>query len=347
MSLSALKNDFEVCCSAPSNIAFLKYWGKKDAKNQIPAGPSFSMTLEKCRSQTKAVVLNPSADEHVVELNGQMLIRSSQLKLFKHLDRLKDLFPKQKNYLGLSSQNLFPTGAGIASSASGYAALTVAGIAAFERVTSLEDLFSRGWSLDRLADLARLGSGSACRSLHGGYIVWDTQPDHQQLIYQTHQHDQWDLADTVVLVSKQEKQTPSSVAHQAAWGSPFFRPRLAGLHERMHQMVAAVENKDLSALGPLLETDANEMHAIIHTGVPSVGYITDQSIEVMIWVRSMRQQKMLNAYYTIDAGANIHLICELEQQRLLAQMLGERFPEYELILDRVGSGIRLSSAVRL
>ena len=347
MSLSVLENDFEVYCSAPSNIAFLKYWGKKDAKNQIPAGPSFSMTLENCRSQTKAAILESSANDHMIELNGKVLSRVAQPKLFQHLDRLKSLFPQSKSYLALVSQNLFPTGAGIASSASGYAALTVAAIAAFEQVTSLEALVARGWSLDKLADLARLGSGSACRSLHGGYIVWDTRQHdhHQQLIYQTHQHDKWNLADTVVLISKEEKETSSSTAHQASWGSPFFQPRLAGLRERLDQMIMAVEHQDLDTLGSLIETDANEMHAIIHTGVPSVQYITQESIEVMTWVRSMRNQNKLKAYYTIDAGANIHLICEYVEQSRLVRLLGERFPEHELILDRVGSGVRVSSAV--
>ena len=150
--------------TAPSNIAFLKYWGKSDSSAQWPSNNSLSMTLSNCVTQTKAFVIKGS-DQFELFFDGEEILESSfRDKVVKFLTFLKNKFSFE-HYLRIDTRNSFPTASGIASSASGFAALTLAALAAWNESESLTDLENHGLSREVLADLARLGSGSACRSL--------------------------------------------------------------------------------------------------------------------------------------------------------------------------------------
>lgn len=325
---------------APSNIAFLKYWGKSDTTRQWPANDSFSMTLAQCRTETMA---RPFAgSDHVVQLNGTTISRgtASGAKIFKHLDYLAERL-RFSDRLAITTHNLFPTGCGIASSASGLAALTLAAVGAWSESTSLDELESKDLSRHFLADLARMGSGSAGRSLFGGYVQWErgATPEEQDF-RPLHGADHWRLADTIALVSSAEKAVSSSSGHSVAATSPFFAIRQSGLTERRDAMLAALTARDLATLGTYLETEALEMHAVMATMTPAACYILPQTEAVIATVRRLRRDG-LQAYVTLDAGPNVHIISTQEDQPILVRHLQELHPDLGLLLDHVGPGPEL------
>ena len=167
---------------APSNIAFLKYWGKDDAKAQWPSNDSLSMTLSHCRTRTQSVLRKDFTD-FLISFDGQILKDGSKKdKIQRYLSFLKDKFHFE-GFLEVETENNFPTGSGVASSASGFAALTISSLAAWTGSQTFEDLNEKGFSLEKLAYLSRLGSGSSCRSFFGGYVVWEKgkSPENQEV----------------------------------------------------------------------------------------------------------------------------------------------------------------------
>jgi diphosphomevalonate decarboxylase len=312
-----------------SNIAFLKYWGKRDARLQWPANDSFSMTLSRLCSTTEARPIQ--ASDHRFVFAGQAFSRAEKrfAKTFQQLDDL--------------TQTFVPMGAGIASSASGLAALTLASLAAWLKAPDWQSLAAKGFSLSRIANLARQGSGSAGRSLFGGYVAWRAG-DHpeQQTIEPLFPAEHWDLHDTIVLFSKGEKSLSSTEAHAHAWSSPLFRTRLAGLPERLAAMENAMTHCNFEQLGPLLEMEALEMHAVTMTATPSHCYLTSDAWNFQASIREARRRGEVHAYFTIDAGPNIHLIHEASEHEQLKRWLEERFNPQELLHDRVGQGPQLS-----
>ncbi len=332
-----------VIATAPSNIAFLKYWGKSDKANQWPANSSMSMTLDALKTTTKAWHTNQ--DDHQVLLGGKTIDRTSSRgqKVFRHLDYLKN-YLGAKSYLLIESQNSFPADCGIASSASGIAALTIAACASWLGKSSFEELDKAGFSTKALAQLARQGSGSACRSFFGGFVTWHKGPSwDRQSFTQDFTANHWRLDDTVVMVSAEEKAISSSLAHELAWSSLLFEPRLASLEERLGKISKAIATCNLTSLGELLEQEALEMHAVIMTGKSRVSYLTPKSVEILAWLRYWRKEENLACYFTIDAGPNIHILSEPKTTPLLKAALGKKFPELALLSDSVGEGPTLKA----
>ncbi|NRA46068.1 MAG: diphosphomevalonate decarboxylase [Oligoflexales bacterium] len=326
----------------PANIAFLKYWGKRDVKTQWPANHSLSMSLAQSVTTTSARVL-VGASEHQISFSGTLVERTSSFgrKAYAHLDYLAKELGTQA-YLQVNTSNSFPTGCGIASSASGFGALTLAAVAAWQQADSLDTLEKMGFTRHRLAALARMGSGSSCRSFWGGYVSWkvDETTGEQELVH-LFSDEHWDLADTIAIFSASEKKVSSSKAHLDAWSSPLFEPRLAGIGEKEEQMINALRDKDLSALGPLLEQEALEMHAVMMSAKPSTCYLSSESISFISWLRKLRQKTGLAAYFTIDAGPNIHVICEQQDQSKLHSEIKKCYPQLDFIVDHVGKGPQL------
>jgi diphosphomevalonate decarboxylase len=332
--------------TAPSNIALLKYWGKQAGQQQWPTNPSISLSLSTLQSTTYAEVL-PTGSEHLVQFNGEMCTRNfpDTHKIFLHLDRIASIIGSSKK-LRITTANSFPTACGIASSASGFAALTIAALAAYTEAPRLEALASsHGWTREALAALARLGSGSACRSLWGGIVTWLPGPSAQeQKVGQLYPSSYWDLCDTVVLVSHGKKPTSSSAAHEHAWSSPLFAPRLAGFAEKYAAFTAALAARSMTLLGPLIEQEALEMHAVMMTATPSTHFFSTATAELLRWVRSLRQREGLALYFTLDAGPNVHILGEYSQQLRLHRLLKTEQAEYSFLFDRLGEGPSLSLA---
>ncbi len=327
--------------SVPSNIAFIKYWGKRPSAAQWPANDSLSMTLNELGTRTSAQILDH--EDHTLRLGERSYLRADRHlnKTFVHLDRLAQRYGYSQK-LQIETHNSFPMGAGIASSASGLAALTLAALMAWNRSTSFHDLEAAGFSRHTLADLARLGSGSACRSLFGGYVLWQAGPHPEEQKYSVAQSDtHWHLCDTVVLFSSEQKAVGSTEAHELAWSSPLFAPRLSGLPERLQKVQEALRSRDMQLLGPWLEAEALEMHAVIMTASQPVHYLNAEALQFLAALRDARRSGEISAWFTIDAGPNIHVIHEASEHQRLKQWLGTRFPTQRLLHDSVGSGPRL------
>lgn len=323
---------------SPSNIAFLKYWGKRDVTNQWPANDSISMTLSACKTTTTARRSGNNFDSFTLDGVTINSNANKDHKIFRHLNRVRSTLNMSGN-LDIVSQNSFPSSCGIASSASGFSALTLACVAALYQTTTWEDFASFGASRDKLAHLSRLGSGSAGRSMFGGYVKWTAghSPDKQtisQLWTETH----WDLADVIVVLSPGAKEIPSSEAHAAAWGSRLFGPRLAGIDMRAKLLQEAIKNKDVELLGREIESEALEMHAICMTGAPQITYITETTSSFLSWLRTERARGDIQAWATIDAGPNIHLVCKKEHAQKTAEHVKANWKDAQIILDSTGPG---------
>ena len=301
--------------TAPSNIAFLKYWGKSDSSAQWPSNNSLSMTLSNCVTQTKAFVIKGS-DQFELFFDGEEILESSfRDKVVKFLTFLKNKFSFE-HYLRIDTRNSFPTASGIASSASGFAALTLAALAAWNESESLTDLENHGLSREVLADLARLGSGSACRSLFSGIVLWDRGLNPESQEYSSlFSFDHFKLADTVVLLDSGEKGLSSTEAHSRVWSSPLFATRLAGMQERQEQFVEFIKKKDFKSFGKLLEQEALDIHSVLMTAERPHCYLTEETQDFLVWLRNLREKRSFEAYFTIDAGANVHVLTRKTKQK--------------------------------
>ncbi len=331
---------------APSNIAFLKYWGKRDPARQWPANDSISMTLSACKTVTTARRILDNFDSFTID--GVTIKSNShkEHKIFRQLDRIRTSLNMSGN-LEISSENSFPSSCGIASSASGFSALTLASAAALLGTSNWNELGAFGASRGTIAHLARMGSGSAGRSLFGGYVKWTAGDSHeQQDIKQLWPDEHWKLADVIVVISSEPKATSSSEAHKAAWGSRLFGPRLAGISPRAKALEDAINRKDLELLGREIESEALEMHAVCMTGTPPITYLTEKSAEFLAWLRAKRQRGELNAWATIDAGPNLHLICQTQDAPTISKIIQRDWSDLQIIMDETGAGPSLASSQR-
>jgi diphosphomevalonate decarboxylase len=337
--------NYSFTATAPSNIAFIKYWGKRDAELQWPANDSLSMTLSACKTITTVKRIDGDRDVfHFAGVTVSSDVEPSH-KVFRHLQFLR----KELNIaraLEVESRNLFPTGCGVASSASGFAALTLATVAALTGHHEWGQLSVLGLSRERLAHLARRGSGSAGRSMFGGFVHWAAgQSADAQKIEQIAPASHWQLADIVVILSDKEKHTSSTNAHQAAWGSPLFPARLAGAPSRIEAIFSDIKEHNIESLGQEIENDALEMHAVAMTGTPQVNYFLPETTKFIAWVRSERLAGNLPAWFTIDAGPNIHLICESRNVALITAKIKSTWPKSQLIIDKIGDGPTLKQGL--
>jgi diphosphomevalonate decarboxylase len=321
---------------APSNIAFVKYWGARDLERAIPNAPSISMTLQSCRSLcTVAFHQGEAAADEVwlVEENGARRRPDARFieRASRHLAQLRGFAGKQGRFV-VGTRNTFPSAAGIASSASGFAALTVAGLRALGHDTS---------DARELSSLARLsGSGSAARSVIGGYVEWPSgNGDDECFAFALQPASHWDLRDVVVVVESEAKKVPSRDGHALAATSPHYARRLELLPDRLAIVREAIRNRDLERLGPVIEQEAIELHLIAMSSRPPVFYWSAATIDVLARVRGLRAEGVA-AYSTMDAGANVHVICAAADEPVVATAMEAVRGVERLIRDGVGEGPR-------
>lgn len=317
---------------APSNIAFVKYWGARDLEQAIPANPSISMTLSACVSLTTVEHL-PTATGTEVRLvgsNGTLTPAPAgfALAVERHLDRLAKEIGVEGAF-SVATENSFPSAAGIASSASGFAALAMATAAALGASASPETL--SGWA-------RASGSGSASRSVFGGFVEWpgdadDPESPARQLAEAGH----WPLCDVVAVVDERPKAVSSRDGHRRAATSPYYRRRLELLPARLEAVRSAIRQRDLEALGKVLETEAIDLHMIAMSSDPPIHYWLSGTLAVLTRMRALRADGV-PVFATMDAGPNVHLICEPDSEAVVCGAM-EELPEVgSLIRDRVGSG---------
>ncbi len=312
---------------AGSNIAFIKYWGVDDATINLPQNNSISMTLADAHTTTTLEWLPARAlTQDEITLDGVRLDERKAARLVRHLDRVRTLATVDYR-ARVVSQNNFPMASGIASSASGFAALTTAACHAL------------GLNLDatRLSAIARRGSGSASRSLFGGFVEWERgYDDASSVAHQLHPADHWDLYDVVAVVSGVEKAVSSEQGHGLAGSSPLNRGRVAGLDHALAEVRTALADRDLHRLGPVIEQDALAMHAVMMTSSPNLLYWQPGTLEIIHAIRQWREQEGLAAYFTIDAGPNIHVICEAATAPIVQSRLQTLSSVQQIIVSRPG-----------
>jgi diphosphomevalonate decarboxylase len=322
-----------VTIEAPANIAFIKYWGARDLERAVPVNPSISMTLTRCVSTTTVEPLGDGEDDEVLLAGNDGLdlaTGSFRRRIVEHLGRLRDWDGTRAGFR-IATRNSFPSSAGMASSASGFAALTTAVVAALGR------------SVDEatLSELARLsGSGSASRSVIGGYVEWPAEGSGDRCYAeQLAPPEHWALCDVVALVQEGPKKVSSLDGHVRAVTSPHFERRLALIDDRLAEVRAAIADRDIERLGPVLEEDAVELHLIAMSSRPPIFYWTPPTLAVMAAMRRLRDRGV-SAWVTMDAGANVHVMCEPESEQEVVAALLDVEGVVDVLRDRVGPGPR-------
>ena len=309
---------------ANPNLAFIKYWGNQNNTLRIPSNGSISMNLDGLYTRT-TVSFQPSLPYDELIINGHEVMG-------KGLDRISYILNIIRGIANITeraeviSENNFPSGAGIASSASAFAALALAGSKA------------AGLSLSEpeLSRVARRGSGSASRSVPGGFVEWQAgASDEDSFAFSIAGPGHWDLVDCVAIVSAAHKKTGSTEGHAIAHTSPLQAARVADAPRRLEICRKALLERDFKVLASVVELDSDMMHAVMMTSTPALHYWKPASLEVMSCVRQWREEGM-QVCYTVDAGPNIHVLCLEPEAQLVEKRLREIQGVDNVLVARAG-----------
>ncbi len=316
---------------AHPNIAFIKYWGNHDERLRLPANGSISMNLDGLVTRT-TVTFDPAFEADRLILTGQPVRGSGLERVSGFLDLVRGMAGMDAR-AEVTSENNFPSGAGIASSASAFAALALAAAGAAGL-----DLSEAG-----LSRLARRGSGSACRSVPGGFVEWRVGAgDTDSFAVSIAPPEHWELVDCVAIVNARHKQTGSTEGHALAGTSPLQAARVADAPRRLDECRRALLARDFEALAEVVELDSDLMHAVMMTSRPPLHYWLPASMGIMHAVRAWRAEG-IPILYTVDAGPNVHALCPRERagdvERRLRELPGV---EQVLVAGAGGPARRLS-----
>lgn len=310
---------------AHTNIALIKYWGKADAKLRLPLMSSLSMTLDAFYTDTS---IEKTTGDNEFYLNGKKQDENGKKRVFAYLHILQKKFGYSDNLI-VKSTNHVPTSAGLASSSSAFAAL----VAAFCRYYELD--------LDKteLSRLARIGSGSASRSIFGGFAVWQKgDSDETSYAYALDEKPDIDLRLLAIELNTNQKKLSSTQGMQEAQSSPFFKPWLERNEAELNQMIQFIKNKNFTGIGQLAELNANEMHAINLTAQPEFTYFEPDTIRAIKLVEQLRAEG-IECYYTIDAGPNVKVLCSLRNSKEISQRFESAFNNVNIVSAGFGPGI--------
>jgi len=314
---------------ANPNLAFIKYWGNRDNTLRLPMNGSISMNLDGLYTRT-TVSFQPSLpfDELIInghEVRGPGLDRISYiLDIIRGLANIYELAE-------VMSENNFPSGAGIASSASAFAALALAG----SKAAGLN------LSEPELSRLARRGSGSASRSIPGGFVEW--QPgtsDEDSFAFSIAEPDHWHLVDCIAIVSASHKKTGSTEGHFIASTSPLQAARVADAPRRLEICRNAILARDFDAFASIVELDSDMMHAVMMTSTPALHYWRSASLEVMNCLRQW-QMEGIPVCYTLDAGPNVHVICLETEAQIIEKRLRDIRGVENVLIARPGGPAKI------
>ena len=326
---TSLVTSGRVSAKAHVNIALIKYWGKAPKRNpleaNLPAVPSLSLTLDALWTETQ-IRFDPQAPSDHGTLNGETMSEESILRCRPVLDRVRQLADVRSPF-AITSQNHVPTAAGLASSASGMAALA----AAASRCAGLHDETG-----ESLSELARIGSGSASRSIFGGWATWEgasaaalAPPDH------------WDLSVVIAVVDSGPKSIGSREAMTStALTSPYFDGWVTSAHATYERAIRAVKEKNLVQLIEAMEVSTMRMHACAMGAAPPILYWQPTSLAVIRKVEALRQSGPMCGW-TMDAGPNVKIVCHSEDAEQVATSLSTIAGVQQVLTARPGPGISI------
>ncbi len=324
-----------VTAAAHPNLALVKYWGQSDSELNIPANNSISVNLSGAKTVTSVIFDALSGQDQII-VNGQPVDRATQQRVASHLDRVRVLAGIDRR-ARVKSVNDFPISVGFASSSSAYAALSLAASRAAGLVLSEREL----------SILARKGSGSACRSIPGGYVEWHAGIDDVTSYATTLAPcDYWDITIISVLMSEIQKKVSSLEGHAAVPSSPFAGLRPVQVAESLSIIRDALRLRDMSALGMAVEREAIAFSVIAMTSRPAaypwfsgIYYWHPDTMRLIQAVQQWRYEG-IPVYFTLDAGPTVHLICETRHVKDVRQALYHEFPENypDIVTSNPGRG---------
>lgn len=311
-----------------SNIAFIKYWGNRDNALRLPSNGSISMNLDGLFTRTRVSFTSSKQDSLVInnhEIAGKGLERVSYI-----LDLVREM-AKINERAEVTSENNFPAGAGIASSAAAFAALAL----------SASKAAGLNLSEAELSRLARRGSGSASRSIPAGFVEWQMgKSEKDSFSFSIAPVNHWDLVDCVAIVSSAHKKTGSTEGHAIAGTSPLQGARVLDAPRRLEICRNAILKKDFETFAKIIEHDSDMMHAVMLTSNPPLMYWQPATISIFHEVREWRS-KGLPVGYTVDAGANVHVLCLGEFAKEAEKRLRELPGVTDVLVAGVGGAAKM------
>ena len=340
---------FECTWKSPSNIALVKYWGKKEG--QIPANPSISFTLDHCATTTTVKFARSTAKgmDFQLFLDGKPQ-PSFKPKIRVFLERILPYLPFLSSYnMVIETSNSFPHSSGIASSASGMSALALC-------FMSLEkELFpgmEEEYFFKKASFLARLGSGSACRSIEGPLVSWGTHKNISESSdlfgtpFNGVMHEVFNnYQDTILLVDKGQKQVSSSAGHGLMHGHPYAPSRFSQAHDNLEALLNVLQSGDQDRFIRIVESEALTLHAMMMSSQPYFILMKPNTLEIINRVWEYREETGSKLCFTLDAGANVHLLYPASEKEEVLEFIKASLVAYceqgQYICDRVGSGAKL------
>jgi diphosphomevalonate decarboxylase len=332
---------------SPSNIALVKYWGKKGV--QLPANPSISFTLNEAKTITKVSLEEKQSknDYDVLVLYQGKEVPEFEGKIVQFLNRTSQLFTFTKDYkIVVNTVNTFPHSSGIASSASGLSALALC-------LCDIEEQIEGNKTLDfkRKASIAaRLGSGSACRSVYGGLVSWGDHPSIHgssdefatQLSEENVFQGFYEFMDLILIVEEGQKSVSSSVGHSLLESNPFSEVRYNQANENIVKLQKALKDGDLALFTQVVESEALSLHALMMTSNPYFLLMKPNTLAIIQKIWDFRKQSGLHPVITLDAGANVHVLFPAqEKEAILAYASEQLLPlcqNKQYICSTIGTG---------
>jgi len=347
---ASVTDEGKVSYKSPSNIALVKYWGKKD--NQIPANPSISFTLSACT--TKTSISYRKLATKAIDFSFDLWFEGKPKEDFKpkiniFLKRIERYLPFLKEYhFTIETSNSFPHSSGIASSASGMSALALC-LMAIEKELNPE--MTQEFFNKKASFLARLGSGSACRSIEGDLIQWglhetiDGSSDLYGIKYPYEVHDIFkNYHDTILLVDKGQKQVSSTVGHELMHNHPFAKNRFDQAHENLTKLQAIFSEGNLKSFIEIVESEALTLHAMMMPSLPYFVLMKPNTLEIINKIWAFRESSKTHVCFTLDAGANVHVLYPENEKVEVFQFIKNELVAYcengQYICDRIGFGAK-------
>ncbi|MRX62764.1 diphosphomevalonate/mevalonate 3,5-bisphosphate decarboxylase family protein [Maribacter luteus] len=341
----------KVTYRAPSNIALVKYWGKKE--DQIPANPSISFTLDACATTT-ALTYSKLAEKGS-GFSFELLFEGKDKPDFRpkieaFFNRIESYLPFLKDYqLKIETSNSFPHSSGIASSASGMAALALC-LMHIEK--QLDPSINEEFFDQKASFLARLGSGSACRSIEGDLVQWGyhkgipASSDLFAVKYPFPVHEVFHkYHDTILLVDKGQKQVSSTIGHNLMHGHPFAEQRFSQAHENITKLKEVFATGNLKGFIEVVESEALTLHAMMMTSMPYFILMKPNTLKIIQKIWQFRSTSKTHLCFTLDAGANVHVLYPQEEKEKAHQFIKDELVAYcengQYICDRIGFGAKL------
>lgn len=323
-------------CSASPNNALIKYWGKRDEKLFLPTNGSVSACMDEQLTTTTTVLFSPQFKSDAGWIDGEK-VEEGELASAKKIFELLRARSKKKFFARFASENSFPTAAGFASSASGMAALAIAGASALGLKLSPKEL----------SIIARQGSGSACRSVLGGFVEWkkgERMDGSDSFAEQVASHTHWPEFRCVIAIVEESKKKVSSRSgmKQTVASSSLFKQRLQEMPRKIEEMKKFILSKNLPSLLELTMRESNSMHACMLDSFPPILYLNEGSKQVVSAVHEFNLARGETlAGYTFDAGPNAHVYTIERHFEEVRKLLGGLEGVKATIVGRLGAGPKL------